>query len=152
MVTQPQERPTAAYILSLIGGILGIIAGIILIIIGVATTGLLSYYYGYTPALMIFAGLGIWGIVSSSIVVGSAVNLNSHPLQHTKWGAIILVFSIIGLTGIFGLIGGILGLVWKPHYAAAYAQSAPAPQIITRNMPPVRSGNWRKCQVLSILR
>jgi hypothetical protein len=135
MVAQTQEKPTAAFVLSLIGGILGIVAGIILIIIGLAAAGSLSSvgYYGYTPALMLFAGIGIWGLVSSSIVIGSAAKLNSHPLEHTKWGAIILVFSIIGLTGLFGLIGGIVALAWKP--STTFIQPPMQQQVITRICP-----------------
>ena len=137
MVAQPQEKPTGAFVLSLIGGILGIIIGIVLLIIGVVSAGVLGAvgYYGYTAALMLFAGLGIWGIITSTIVIASAAKLNSYPLEHTKWSAIILVFSIIGLTGLFALIGGIWGLVWKPHTVETMAgpMAGPMPpQPITR--------------------
>ena len=73
---------------------------------------------------MIFAGLGIWGIITGAIVTFSAVQLNNHPMDSKKWGTIILVFSIIGLTTLLGLIGGILALVWKP--SAAVVPMAPA--------------------------
>jgi len=137
MVTQPIEKPTGAFVLSLIGGILGIIIGIVLLLLGVAFAGVLGYagYYGYNPVLMLFAGLGIWGIITATIVIASAVKLNSYPLEHTKWSLIILVFSIIGVTGLFGLIGGIWGLVWKPHTVETMAgpMGGPAPpQPITR--------------------
>jgi hypothetical protein len=132
MVAQPIEKPTGAFVLSLIGGILGLIIGIGLLILGVVSAGVLGYggYYGYTAALMLFAGLGIWGIITATIVIACAVKLNSHPLEHTKWSTIILVFSIIGL-GTLGLIGGIWGLVWKPHTVETMAGPAP-PQPITR--------------------
>jgi hypothetical protein len=130
MGTQPIERPTAAYVLSLIGGILGLIIGGILLLIGVASGVVAGYYFGAgIAALMIFAGLGIWGIITGAIVTFSAVQLNNHPMDSKKWGTIILVFSIIGLTTLLGLIGGILALVWKPSAAVVpMAPTAPAAQ------------------------
>jgi hypothetical protein len=59
-------------------------------------------------------GIGALDLVSSAIVIFSALRLNSHPLEHTKWGTIILVFSIIGLGSMFGLFGGALALAYKP--------------------------------------
>ena len=95
MVEQPVEKPTGAFVLSLIGGILGIIIGIILLIIGVAYAGFFGLvgYYGYTPIMMIFAGIGLWGIITSAIVIASAVKLNSYPLEHTKWSVLIENFA-----------------------------------------------------------
>jgi len=141
MVEQPVEKPTGAFVLSLIGGILGIIIGIILLIIGVAYAGFFGLvgYYGYTPIMMIFAGIGLWGIITSAIVIASAVKLNSYPLEHTKWSVLILVFSIIGLVGLFGIIGGIWGLVWKPHaiapMPAGLGPAGPMGQAVTRICP-----------------
>lgn len=89
---QVQNKPTAAYYLSLIGGILGLIAGIVLLIVII----------------------GIWVIICSVIVIIAAQKLNQEPMEHTKWGTIILVFSIIGLGSLLALIGGILALVYKP--------------------------------------
>jgi hypothetical protein len=65
------------------------------------------------------------------LIVG-AVKLNSNPLEHTKWGVIILVFSIIGGVNIFGIIGGALALSYKP---ITYSQVPAPPQVITRICP-----------------
>jgi hypothetical protein len=60
------------------------------------------------------------------------------------WGVIVLVFSIIslffGLGGfivgmILGIIGGALGIVWKPSAPSAPAVTPVATQPITRVCP-----------------
>jgi hypothetical protein len=38
-------------------------------------------------------------------------------MEHSKWGGLILVFSIIGVGGLLAFIGGILALVYKPILA-----------------------------------
>jgi len=106
-----EEEPTAAYVLSLIGGTLGLIIGFILIIIAGSLAGL--SYSG--PPAALFGGIGLWSIITAIIVIISAYNLHSDPWEHTKWCVIILVFSVIGLGTILGLIGGILAIVYKPE-------------------------------------
>jgi MFS family permease len=123
-----QDKPTAAYVLSLIGGILGLIVGFILIAIAASMS---TYYYTRIVA-PIYGAIGGWCLITSVIVIISAAKLNSNPWEHTKWGVIILVFSIIGLGTLLGLIGGILALVYKPQ--ASVPQQAPM-QAITRICP-----------------
>jgi len=142
---QVVNKPTAAFVLSLIGGILGIIISIVFFIIGAINYSLYqqylnSWYYNsssYSALAAIFLGLGIWSLISSTIVLTSAAKLNSSPLQHTKWGVLILVFSIIGLGTLFGFIGGILALVYKPQFAGQQPMSwAQQPvQTVTRICP-----------------
>ncbi len=64
-------------------------------------------------------------------------------MEHTKWGIIIIVFSILGGGTILGLIGGILALVYSPRPVGSapnaqpyspYSQPAPQ-QPITRICP-----------------
>jgi hypothetical protein len=116
---QVQEKPTAAYYLSLIGGIIGLIIGIILLLIII----------------------GIWIIIASIIVIVGAQRLMQEPMEHTKWGTIILVFSILGGGTLLGLIGGILALVYKPipvgtaTFAQSYAPYGRPQQPITRICP-----------------
>jgi hypothetical protein len=50
--------------------------------------------------------------------------LNSKPQEHTTWGIVIAVFSVISIFGgamggfgiglVLGLIGGVLAITWKP--------------------------------------
>jgi hypothetical protein len=140
---QVVNKPTAAYVLSLIGGIFGIIASIIFFIIGAAIYSEYInsyYYYSYSSAFALWFGLGIWCIITSIIVLVSAAKLNSSPLEHTKWGVLILVFSIIGLGTLFGFIGGILALAYKPQFAGqqtmGWGQPVVSPmQSVTRICP-----------------
>jgi MFS family permease len=123
-----EEEPTAAYWASLAGGVVGIIVSIILI--GLAdwvagfSSDVLATYNG--PSAAFFSAFGVWGLISSAVVIISAIELKSDPWEHTKWGAIILVFSIIGLGTILGLIGGILALVYKPEKSVSYHPPAEA--------------------------
>ncbi len=158
---QVQKKPTAAYALSLISGIFGLL-------VSLAITGFAAYVYAMYGSylnelagelgvldvasvvngiLILAIGFGVWSLVSSIVVLVSAGKLHGRPLEHTKWGVIILVFSIIGfgplayilsyvgvalfqifgldvggalflalgiVIGVFGFIGGILALVFKP--------------------------------------
>jgi zinc-ribbon domain len=125
---QVVNKPTAAYWLSLIGGILGLLAAIyVTIVLGLlAYLTLAEYYYDFfdTFALM-WIGLGVWMFISSILVIIFARKLNANPMQHTKYGILIIVFSIISGGGILGLIGGILALTYKPQFAGAAPQYAP---------------------------
>jgi hypothetical protein len=124
-----ENEPTAAYLVSLIGGIIGIISSFILIGTGAWIGSLTNEFITYSgPSLASLWGLGIWGLIASAIIIVSAVNLKSNPWEHTKWGVIILVFSIIGLNSIVGLIGGVLALVYEPKESVPYHLPAEAPK------------------------
>ena len=95
MTQQIQNKPTAACVLSLIGGIFGIIMS--LIIMGYEVPRFVPD--GSVDTLRVFiiiSGIGIWCLVSAVVVLFSAVKLKANPLKHTKWGIIIVVFSTIG--------------------------------------------------------
>ena len=149
---QVQNKPTAAYILSLLGGIIGLLASLTFIVLGAlaystfSSVGYYGNYTGYTDfgfgwgwATMI--GLGAWMLITSILIIVFAGKLKANPLEHTKWGVLILIFSIIGLGGLFGLIGGILALAYKPILAGAPQQYAPPqaygpPQQAAYTQPP----------------
>jgi hypothetical protein len=135
---QVQNKPTAAYVLSLLGGILGLLASLAFLAFGALAymsyqsylSDIYSYGYdlgafglGYTALL----GLGVWMLITSVLVIVFASKLKSNPLEHTKWGALILVFSIIGLGGLLAFIGGILALAYKPILASQPYGYAPPP-------------------------
>ena len=122
MQNQVQNKPTAAYILSLLGGILGLIGGLIVVGAG-ALVGVFTFGLGFA----VIGGIGMWIVICSIIVIYAATKLNSHPLEHSKWGAIILVFSLIGGWSILDFIGGILALTYKPIMVGAQPQYG-APQ------------------------
>ena len=87
--------------------------------------------YGYGNGMMRGLGLGggfgfmgILGLVFGIIVVVSAAMLYSRSSEHTTWGVLILIFSVLSLFGnmmsgfgvgiVLGVIGGVLAIVWKP--------------------------------------
>jgi hypothetical protein len=133
---QVQNKPTAAYILALVGGILGLLGSITLIILGAtanyAYNSFAGYFGAYTPfglGWSLLIGLGVWMLISSILITVFAIKLNANPLEHTKWGALILVFSFIGLGGgLLGMIGGILALFYKPILVGAAQQYVSSPQ------------------------
>jgi hypothetical protein len=118
------EKPTAAIILSLIGGIFVLVVGSLVMMINGANTG------GFNLGLL---GV-IWGIL---IMIGAAM-LYSRPQQHKTWGIIVIILSflswfVLALTGIIGiagfmlgLIGGSLGIRWKP--SVVQPTTPPQPQ------------------------
>lgn len=122
------EKPTAAFVLSLIGGILILIGGISSAIIGAICGAMISSLEPVVPAATFIGGLiilsTIVGVIFGIIVIVGAVMINKATPSSVRNGSIlVLVFSILSLIfsngGFFlgfilGLIGGILGLVWKP--------------------------------------
>ncbi len=122
------EKPTAAFVLSLIGAvfiIIGALGNLILASIIGSYIGFLDFGW-FGGAIMVMAVLGmVWGIL---VLVG-AIMINSADTNKVRIGAIlVLVFSILSWVGAYGglfigfllgLIGSILALTWKPsrYYA-----------------------------------
>ena len=120
------DRPGAAYILSLIGGIFVIVGGVIIAVVRAA----LSFMFGGIGGL-----IGVLGIVWGVLILVFASRLNSDPGSHSTSGALIIFFSILSwigaLGGLFigfllGLIGGILAITWTPPSQQSMAQATPA--------------------------
>ncbi len=99
---QVNNPPTAAYYLTLIGGVLGIIAGV----------------------LLLFIIIGIWIIVASVLMIVYAQRLIEHPVDHSKYGTYILILSILSGLNILALIGGILALTYQTTPVAQPCQPA----------------------------
>jgi hypothetical protein len=127
------EKPTAAFALSLISGILILINGAILGILASFLTNFVPRWIpmgeprteampGLLLASRFLYAFMIPGIIMGIIVIVAAVMVYQNPTQKTLWGIVILVLSIlsifigggfiIGL--ILGIIGGALALTWKP--------------------------------------
>lgn len=136
------ERPTAAFVLSLIGGVFILLGGGMMSMFGYGFWGMLmggyrgwggmvGYGYpGYGYGMMHGLGFGLFGIlglVFGVIVIISAIMLNRKPQEHTRWGILIVIFSVLSMVGsamggfgiglILGLIGGVLAITWKPTEA-----------------------------------
>lgn len=130
------EKPTAAFVLSLIGGIFLILGALVWFVVGAM--------FAFFPTLGLgFATLGAIGFVLGIIVILGGAMMYMKPEQHVAWGAIVLILSIVSIPFTFAgiiigfiltLIGGILGLVFKPTpmmpMAAPYMPPpmAPPPQ------------------------
>ena len=77
---------------------------------------------GWGSPFSFMGGLWFIGLTSGIIVIIGAIMLNSRPAEHTTWGTLILVFSIISFFGMGGFfIGALLGvacgalaLSWRP--------------------------------------
>ncbi len=132
-----EERPTAAFLLSLVAGIFILLGAGLMSMFGSGFMGMMNRYgrngFGYGMmgqgfGMMGFAFgiLGIVGLIFGAIVIISAYMLNSKPKEHTTWGTLIVIFSVLSILGsaggfgvglILGVIGGILGITWKPPEA-----------------------------------
>lgn len=138
------EKPSMAFVLSLMGGIFIVLGGGMMSMIGSfwfpgpygfgmmgrfrAWGGMMGYSYpGYGYGLMGGLGFGLFGILGlifGAIVVISAIMLNSKPEQHLMWGMLIVAFSVLSVFGsvmggfgiglVLGLIGGVLAITWMP--------------------------------------
>jgi hypothetical protein len=129
-----EEKPTAAFVLSLIAGILIVLGGALRSVIGFYWFGgMMGSFWGRRGGMMGYPGfgmmggfglmIGIMGLVFGVLIIVSAIMLNSKPEGHTTWGTLIVIFSAISVFGgmggfgiglILGLIGGVLAITWKP--------------------------------------
>ena len=114
-----QKTPSTAFILSLIGGVLILVGGVVSSVWfmsgGYGMGGMMGGYGGMMGGFGVpFGFMGsLWliGLVAGTLVIIGALMLNARPAEHTAWGVIILVFSIISLLGMGGFfIGAILGI------------------------------------------
>jgi len=138
------ERPTITFILSLIAGVFILLGGGMMSIMrSFRYGGMMNGYWGYGgmmggygngwaygPGFGMMRGyvgmFGLAGILFGIIVIVGAVMLYNNPTQNSKWGLVILIFSVLSIFGsamggfgvglILGIIGGILALTSKiPH-------------------------------------
>jgi len=159
------EKPTVAFVLSLIGGIFILLGGGMMSMFSPyglggmmrgysGYGGMMNGYSGYggsggngwyggmmgrylsSPGFGMMGGYGyglggIFGlaaIVFGIVVVVSAVMLYNKPIEHSKWGLLILIFSVLSVFGsamagfgiglILGVFSGIFAMTWKPPTAS----------------------------------
>jgi hypothetical protein len=135
------EKPTAAMVLSIIGGIFILLGGVVFF----ALASLMQLFIDTIPGLgsleidpvLLLNLIGALGVVIGLVIIVGGVMMYLRPKSSTVWGVLILVLSIVSLfvaSGgfilgfILALIGGILAIVFKP----TPAMPAPAPAA----MPP----------------
>jgi len=131
------EKPTAAFLLSLVAGIFILLGAALVSLMGYEFMGMMNRFgnggrgygmmgQGFGMMGYGFGILAIVGLVFGAIVIISAYMLNSKPQEHTTWGTLIVIFSVISIFGsaggfgvglILGIIGGVLAITWKPPEA-----------------------------------
>jgi hypothetical protein len=128
---------TAAFALSLTGGILMLLGGGMAwmwFMFGASDFGWMMDEFGsmmggyqgmmgnFSVPIGFMTGLSLLGLISGIVVVIGAMMLNARPSEHVTWGTIILVFSIISFVGmggfyigaLLGIAGGAIALSWRP--------------------------------------
>ncbi len=122
------EKPTAAFVLSLIGGIFVILGALLWIVLG-PFLALFSLDLGLGAAMM-----GAVGLIMGLIIIVGGVMMYVKPEQHVIWGVLVLLLAIVSIPFSFAgavigfiltLVGGILGLVFKPSMPMAAPYGAP---------------------------
>ncbi len=126
------EEPTAAWILSLIGGILGVIGygwmTAAVFAFGGAATGIPGIGGAAAAATAVYGAICLWFLIAHIIIIIGAFKIKSgEPSSVRSGGMLVLIFSILGGINILALIGGILALTWKPSKPVTTAAAAPPP-------------------------
>ena len=130
------EKPTAGFVLSLVGGIFWVIQALVFVVLAsfLESMGSLVGVGGVGMVGGIFAAVSF---IFAIVIILGGVMMYAKPAQAKVWGILTLVFALVGflflggffLGSILALIGGILGLVWKP------SMPMPAP-MMQQPMPP----------------
>ncbi|MEM4573414.1 MAG: DUF6114 domain-containing protein [Candidatus Caldarchaeum sp.] len=127
------DKPTAAFILSLVGGVLILSGALLGFVRWVVWGGMMWSWNGWGGMMCPGCGMMGWwtpwawtafsslGLVSGILVTVGALMLQTRPQQANTWGSIILAFSAISLISmggfvvgaLLGIIGGILAIAWK---------------------------------------
>jgi len=110
------DKPTAAFALSFLAGILILTCGL-LGFIGLYLIDLTSEVFLMANVLAL-----VFGIATGILVVIGSLLLYVNPENRTAWSLIILIFSILSILSlggfivglILGIVGSALGLRWKP--------------------------------------
>lgn len=73
--------------------------------------GFQNIMHGFGFPLGYMAGLSFIGLIAGAIVIVGALMLRAHPTEHVTWGSIVLAFSVISFFGMGGFyIGALLGI------------------------------------------
>lgn len=68
--------------------------------------------WGAGPGFMGGGWLFPLPLVSGAMVLFGAIMMNTRPQDTRTWGILVLVFSILGFTGMgFSILGAILGII-----------------------------------------
>ena len=128
------EKPTAAMVLSLIGGICVMLGGAFIAFVGSIVSSFGYLANGGTNGGTLVTVFGVVGIIMGIIMVVGGFMMYSKPTSAKMWGIIVLILSILSwvtavgglvIGFLLGLIGGILAIVFKPAPSAMAPPPAP---------------------------
>ena len=132
------EKPTAAMVLSLIGGLCVIFGGAAIAFFGSLVSSLNIAGAGAASSTLL--ALGLVGVIMGIIMIIGSIMMYSKPTSAKMWGVIVLILAILSWVTAFGglfigfllgLIGGILALTFKP----TMAPGAMPPPMMSSSMP-----------------
>ena len=107
IVLRSYEKPTSAFILAFIAGILALIQSFLLLIVA-------SSLYRFIPIPSFLGVPALWIFVCGAIIFIGAVMLYQQSERHKEWGIVILIFSILGGLNTIGVVAGALAIGWTP--------------------------------------
>ena len=122
------EKPTKAFKLSLLAGILIVCNALAVGVAGIWFPWIFPVLPGSANnASVPFANIAVIGLICGALVLFGVIMLHIRPVDKKVWGAIVMVFSIPSvITGggfiigfILGIIGGALALSRKPQIQAS---------------------------------
>ena len=128
------DKPTAAMVLSVIGGIFVILGGVFIAFVGSLVSSFGYLANGGANGGSTVTAFGVVGIIMGLIMVVGGFMIYSKPSSSKMWGIIVLILSILSwvtavgglvIGFILGLIGGILAIVFKPSTASSAPTPAP---------------------------
>lgn len=115
--TVSEKTSSSAFALSLVGGILIIFGSILM---GLIFSNIQTWMDGMMGGGMMRGMMGtmtagwFFGIplIAGILVILGAVMMNTRPQETTLWGLVVLVFSVIGFTGMgLSIVGAIIGII-----------------------------------------
>jgi hypothetical protein len=114
--TVSENRSSSAFTLSLAGGILIILGSIVSLLFFANLQSSMHDRMGGMMGGMMIGMMSGWylsiPIVAGILVIVGAVMINARPQETTLWGIIIVIFSIVGFTGMgLSFFGSILGII-----------------------------------------
>jgi hypothetical protein len=129
---QNVQKPTVAFILSLVGGLLIIVGSLVSLVLFAFGGepfgdfwGMMGGWHwmmgGYGFSYGYLMGFSVLGLAFGVVVVVGAFMLNLRPFEHVTWGIIVLVFSAVSFVSmggwfvgaVLGIAGGALGIAWR---------------------------------------
>ena len=128
------EKPVAAFVLSLLGGIFYILGGLLVSLIGAIIGGVVGLLGGAALGIGIFAFSTIGLFCGIGMIVGAVLQFSSNIWRVKVGSVLVLVLAIVGAIFTFlglivgfvlAVVGSLLGLVWwKP---SSFARRTPVP-------------------------